>query len=162
VSYIEYTTLLAFKPFLFNMRVKTLHPQTLPYYVWPSGHKITSPCQWHKEPEDGCTCGVYSTYDMEVAQAYTSCEYDKSVSELAPVLGVIQVLGKTIEKDMTLRSWGAYLWGLVRPRFMDDKMFEDDVVLPLFMNGFRPVVYDNVSFAWMDVSITLKRYNIGE
>lgn len=162
MGYIEKSTLLAFKPFLFNTRVKTLHPHTLPDYVWPSNRVVTSPCQWHEEPEEMCTCGVYSTIDIEAVDAFVNCPIDLEVSELMPLMGVVQVLGKTIHTDLTFRSWGAYLWGVLYPTGLDGKWFVDNVLDPLWFLDFDPVVYRQPDFAWFDVKHTLENYNLLE
>jgi hypothetical protein len=161
MGYIEDTTLLAFKPFLYNIRRHTLHPHTLPDYVWPSRRVITSPCRWHTEPEQHCTCGVHSTLDLEVVQQYVSCKIDTGIRELIPVMGVIQALGKTIQTDLQLRSWGAYLWGLVKPVYMHEDRFEDDVIVELW-GPFKPVVYYGLRDAVGDVRKTTRQYRIKE
>jgi hypothetical protein len=160
MGYIEETTLLAFKPFLFNTRVSTLHPFTLPDYVWPSHKVITSPCGWHTEPENGCTCGVYSTIDIEEVDRFVSCTIDTQVSELLPLMGVVQVLGKTLVEDLTLRSWGAYLWGIVYPPSIKRPWFLEFVLYPIYELDFNPVAYDNISDATQDVNQTLKNYGL--
>ena len=163
---VEYPTdkLLAFKPFLLNQEEMKLYPATLPDWEWPDTQIVTSPCPLHPdEPAEDCTCGVYSSLDSQAMAAYWAADFNM-ISDVFPVLGVIQVLGQTHIDGLTLRSWGAFLWGLVRPRHWKG----DEIAWLRLMRShvndwyerFNPVRYEAFTQALVEVYSTLQVHKL--
>jgi len=161
---IKYPTdkLLAFKPLLLNKAEMKLHPAMLPDWEWPATQVVTSPCPEHNEPVDGCTCGVYSSFDLRAMREFNAALIDQS-EDIIPVLGVIQVLGQTVIEGLTLRSWGAFLWGLIKPSLWHNseswlELMQSDVNDWYFR--FNPVRYSTFNMAAMEIASTLKYHKL--
>jgi hypothetical protein len=104
--------LLAYKPFIYRGEEDSLHPAEVPGWRWPILRTVTSPCPKHSGPEENCTCGVLSSLDAQAARQYTETIWKAGDPEI-PLLGVVQVLGKTLVDGLFLRSYGAFIYGLV-------------------------------------------------
>ena len=145
------------------IRVLAYHDAT---FCWEPLKKVTTECvMGHSVPDAKCTCGIYSTYSYAKALEFAE-SIPETIDEDAvayPVLGVIQVLGHTEvdEKEKTLRSWGGFLWGLVKPNWMNEREFYIYEQVSMHRLSYNFFGYPNVYSAYeYHVNPYLELYNL--
>lgn len=172
--------LLTYKPLWINLKDMTLHPWLLPDVVMPCNRIVTSPCQHHNEPQAGCTCGVLSTVDRYAVKEFiksapipklingqdatwknyrqlqdnTQNSISTASTDVVPIMGVIQALGTTVREGNTLRSWGAFMWGIINPAGTTRYLLS-----PLYAKERLVIYYDLYDSLGM-VAPTWEQYNI--
>lgn len=119
--------LLSFKPFIIKKSDLTLRPYTLPDFVWPEHTIVQATCENHIQrcscvekhiPGVDCNCGICSTLDVPVVMDFINTV--QSTEDEIYIMGVVQILGKTIQTGKVLRSEKVFLWGLIGN---DNRMF---------------------------------------
>ena len=141
------------------------YSDTNPGFAWEPLTVVQTSCEYgHDDPAPNCNCGVYSSYDFDRVveanrRAYNALEPG---ADMIPVIGVIQVLGHTEVNKIakTLRSKGGFIWGIVRPSFLNTKQF--NAIQQLTYNGYRFAEYRNAEAARKDVNRTLGYYDLYE
>lgn len=59
-------------------------------FVWARGGLQAASCDMgHRVPDPGCTCGIYATYDIQLARLYTAA------SHISPIF-LVEASGRTI------------------------------------------------------------------
>jgi hypothetical protein len=89
---------------------------SLPHGEWSPGELMVARCLRDKKhaggvPDPDCSCGIYATTQLEVANEYLGGE--------APVLGIVELGGRTIPATQGYRSEV----GLVAAVLLIDEMF---------------------------------------
>lgn len=156
--------LLAFKMFLLELKRMQLY--TYPYatdeWRWPYATVVTSPCDRHYEPVSNCTCGVLSTVNIEsLLEQRDEFESPVEIDGFIPLLGTVQLLGKIVQDGCDLRSWGAFLWGLIKPYDMSKlewrNLLRGNSDFHYYVN---PVSNQHLSLAVAEVQASWKQHGL--
>src|SRR5512141_2912229 len=140
-------TLLAYKPFLVSLKDYSIRLPHAPEIVIPGRQTLRVGCgEDHEVPHEDCNCGLYTTMDLEQVQQYL-CQPFLMNGPYVAFMGVWQVLGKTVIEDMTLRSWGLFLWGYVWPAKVNQSFIQQ------LHNKFNWKNDDNYSDEWFNLAI---------
>lgn len=96
----EITNPVALKSIAWSATTKKFVSPAIQDFVWENDRIMTAKCKYdprHNPPEPTCSCGMYATYDFDIAKIYNR------ISKLN-ILLLVEACGKTVMHELGFRS----------------------------------------------------------